>query len=154
MRNIGLRWSMRDVGAGLLLAGLSFAVYLLSSTFVELFHHWIYGTLAASPDAKSLFARPSLAGIPFFLLNPFFEELIVRAYLMSEIIELSGSSKLAVAASVLVQSSYHLYYGWIGAFTLSFQFLVFALYYVRSRRALPIIVAHGVFDIYGLIRLW
>lgn len=154
MRDIGLRWTLRDVGAGLLLAGLSFAVYLLSSAFIQLFHHWIYGTLAASPDGKGLFARPSVAGIPFFLLNPFFEELIVRAYLMSEIIELSGSSKLAVATSVLVPSSYHLYYGWIGAFSLSFQFLVFAIYYVRSRRALPIIIAHGVFDIYGLVRLW
>jgi membrane protease YdiL (CAAX protease family) len=92
--------------------------------------------------------------IPFSLLNPFFEELIVRAYLMTEVMELTGSSTLAVALSVGVQFSYHLYYGWVGAISLSFFFLVFALYYVRSSCALPVIVAHGFVDVYALLRLW
>jgi membrane protease YdiL (CAAX protease family) len=56
--------------------------------------------------------------------------------------------------SVVVQFSYHLYYGWEGAIALSFQFLVFALYYAHSRRILPVIVAHGFFDIYAVLRLW
>jgi len=56
--------------------------------------------------------------IPFSLLNPFFEELIVRAYLMTEIMDLTGSAMLAIATSVLLQASYHLYYGWFGALAL------------------------------------
>jgi membrane protease YdiL (CAAX protease family) len=87
-------------------------------------------------------------------LNPFFEELIVRAYLMTEVLDLTGSSSLAVALSVAVQFSYHLHYGWVEAISLSFQFLVFALYYALSRRALPVIVAHSLFDISDLVRLW
>lgn len=87
-------------------------------------------------------------------MNPFFEELIVRAYLMAEVIELTGSSTMAVALSVGVQFSYHLYYGWVGAISLSFFFLALALYYVRSRCAFPVIVAHGFLDVYALIRLW
>lgn len=79
--------------------------------------------------------------------------MIVRAYLTTEVIELTGSSTLAVALSVAVQFSYHLYYGWTGAISLSFLFLTLAMYYVRTRRALPVIVAHGVFDVYGLLRL-
>jgi membrane protease YdiL (CAAX protease family) len=73
---------------------------------------------------------------------------------MNEVIDLTVSPALAVAFSVVVQFSYHLYYGWEGAIALSFQFLIFALYYARSRRALPVIVAHGISDIYGLLRLW
>lgn len=73
---------------------------------------------------------------------------------MTEVMELTGSSTLAVALSVAVQFSYHLYYGWAGAIFLAFLFLIFSLYYDRTRRALPIIVAHGVFDIYALFRLW
>jgi membrane protease YdiL (CAAX protease family) len=114
----------------------------------------IYATWATGPTAKDFFAHPSVVAIPFSLLNPFFEELVVRAYLMTEVIELTGSSTLAIALSVGVQFSYHLYYGWVGAISLSFLFLVFALYYVRSRLALPVIVAHGFFDVYALIRLW
>ena len=68
--------------------------------------------------------------------------------------DLTGSSTLAVVLSVFVQFSYHLYYGWGGAISLAFFFLPLALYYVRSRRALPVIVAHGLLDVYALIRLW
>jgi membrane protease YdiL (CAAX protease family) len=152
--DLGLRWSPRDVGVGLLVTGLSYAVYGLGHTLVQTIHHLMYGSIATGPTGKDFFAHPSVFAIPFSLLNPFFEELIVRAYLMTEVMELTGSSTLAVALSVGVQFSYHLYYGWVGAISLSFLFLVLALYYVRSRRALPIIVAHGFFDLYALLRLW
>jgi membrane protease YdiL (CAAX protease family) len=153
LSNLGLRWSLGDVGVGLLVTGISYAAYLLGSSLVHVFHYSTYGSLATGPTASDLFAHPSVMAIPFSLLNPFFEELIVRAYLTTEVIELTGSSTLAVALSVAVQFSYHLYYGWTGAISLSFLFLTLAMYYVRTRRALPVIVAHGVFDVYGLLRL-
>jgi membrane protease YdiL (CAAX protease family) len=151
--DLGLRLSLRDVGVGLLVAAVSYAAYGLGHTLVQTIHHVMYGSFAAGPTGKDFFAHPSVLAIPFSLLNPFFEELIVRAYLMTEVMELTGSSTLAVALSVGVQFSYHLYYGWVGAISLSFLFLVSALYYARSRRALPIIVAHGFFDAYALLRL-
>ena len=73
---------------------------------------------------------------------------------MTEVKALTGSWILSAALSIALQSSYHLYYGWLGAITLSFQFLAFAIYYARTQRATPIIVAHGFFDIIALIRLW
>jgi membrane protease YdiL (CAAX protease family) len=152
-RDLGLRWSLRDIGAGLLIALGSFAAYAIGSLLIHSFHSAMFPSAARSLAGKDFFAHPSIAVIPFNLLNPFFEELIVRAYLMTEIRDLTGSSKLAVAISVSVQFSYHLYYGWEGALSLSFIFLIFALYYARTRRALPLIVAHGFFDIYALILL-
>ncbi len=154
LRDLGRRWTLKDVGTGLLMAGFSFAIYLLGSTLIHLLHFAIYGALATGPSSGDFFAHPSVLAIPFTLVNPFFEELLVRAYLMTEIVELTGSSALAIVVSVAVQTSYHLYYGWSGALSLAFLFLAFALYFARTRRALPIIVAHGVFDIYGLVRLW
>jgi membrane protease YdiL (CAAX protease family) len=152
--NLGLRWSLRDVAVGLVVTALSYAAYGLGHTLVQTIHHLVYGSFATGPTGKDFFGHPSVMAIPFSLLNPFFEELTVRAYLVTEVIELTGSSTLAVALSVGVQFSYHLYYGWVGAISLSFVFLVLALYYVRSRRALPLIVAHGFFDVYALLRLW
>jgi membrane protease YdiL (CAAX protease family) len=108
----------------------------------------------AGSTAKDVFGHPPVVmGIAFCLLNPFFEELVVRAYLMTEVTALTGSTIWAVILSVVVQFSYHLYYGWAGAISLSFQFLVFALYYAHSRRALPVVLAHGFFDVYGMLRL-
>jgi membrane protease YdiL (CAAX protease family) len=152
--DLGLRWSIRDVAVGLLVTGISFTAYVLGSMVVHLFHYRMYGSLATGPSGPAFFAHPPLAALPFCLLNPFFEEIIVRAYLMSELLDLTGSAVMAVAVSVVVQFSYHLYYGWAGAISLSFAFLIFAIYFARSRRALPIIVAHGLFDIYGFIHLF
>jgi membrane protease YdiL (CAAX protease family) len=151
--NLGFRWSVRDAGMGLLVAGLSYAAYVTGSTIVQVVHYLMYGSLVTGPTAHDFFAHPSVVAIPFSVLNPFFEELVVRAYLMTEVVQLTGSSVLAVVLSVALQFSYHLYYGWAGAISMAFQFLAFALYYARTRRALPIIVAHGLFDIYGLLRL-
>jgi hypothetical protein len=152
--NLGLRWSLSDVGMGLLVTAVSYAAYTMGNTLVQTVHHLMYGSWASGPTAKDFFAHPTVVAIPMILLNPFFEELIVRAYLMTEVIELTGSSMRAVAVSVVVQFSYHLYYGWGGAISLAFFFLPLALYYARSRRALPVIVAHGLLDVYALIRLW
>ncbi len=150
--NLGLRWSWRDVGVGLLVTGVSYAAYAVGSIAVHQFYYRIFAVLEQGASRGEVFAHPySLAAISFSLLNPFFEELIVRAYLMTEVAELTGSSTLAVCMSVAVQFFYHLYYGPAEAISLSFMFLVFALYYAQSRRALPIILAHGIFDIWALI---
>ncbi len=153
-KDLGLRWRLKDAGVGLLVAGISYVAYVLGSMLVHSVHYAIFGNFAKSLSGRGFFAHPPVAAIPFALLNPFFEELIVRAYLMTEVWELTGSSFLAVAVSVAVQSSYHVYYGWAGAISLSFPFLIFAVYYARSRRILPVIVAHGISDIYGIVHLW
>jgi membrane protease YdiL (CAAX protease family) len=149
--SIGLRWSAMDVGAGTLLAIASYVVYGFGYSLIRTFQHAMSG---AGSTAKDVFGHPPVVmGLAFCLLNPFFEELVVRAYLMTEVTALTGSTVWAVILSVVVQFSYHLYYGWAGAISLSFQFLVFALYYAHSRRALPVVLAHGFFDVYGMLRL-
>ena len=149
----GLRWSPYDLVAGLLLTAVAYAAYGLGHTVIQIAHHFAYGTWTFGPSAKDFFGRASVGAIPALLLNSVFEEMIVRAYVMTEVMELTGSSILAVAISVGVQFSYHLYYGWLNAIQLCVLFLVFALYYAHSRRALPIIIAHGLVDIYGWIWL-
>ena len=92
--------------------------------------------------------------MPFALLNPFYEEIVVRAYLMTEVRELTGSVTLAAAASLALQTSYHIYYGWAGAATLGVAFISFVGYFAIWRRALPVVVAHAIFDLVGYFRLW
>lgn len=153
-KSLGLRWSFRDAGIGVLVFGLSVFAYVVGASIVQVVHFWAYSTVVHGHTAQDFFASPSLVFIPFSLLNPFFEELIARAYLMTEVVELTRSRSLAVILSVGLQFSYHLYYGWIGATSLAFVFLAFALYYVYARRALPVIVAHAFFDIIAFLRLF
>jgi membrane protease YdiL (CAAX protease family) len=153
-RDIGLHWSLRDAGTGFFVAVASYMAYAIGYYALHAIHLAIYGTPIHETPAAQIFRHMGFTAIPFILINPFFEELIVRAYLMTELIDLTGSGALAIAVSVALQFSYHLYYGWWIALSLAFQFLVFALFFAASRRALPIVVAHSLFDLYALLRLW
>ena len=53
----------------------------------------------------------------------------MRAYLMTEVRELTGSVILSAIASLVLQTSYHLYYRWAGALALGIQLVAFVGYF-------------------------
>jgi membrane protease YdiL (CAAX protease family) len=153
-RDIGLRWSFRDLGIGLVLVVTAYLTYFVGHFFVHWMHQAWFSSVTGGLTAHQAFGHPPVVAIPYVLMNPFFEELIVRAYLMTEVRDLTGSWTLAAALSVAVQTSYHLYYGWEEVISLSFVFLVFSIFYARTRRATPIVLGHGMWDLFELVRLW
>ena len=75
---------------------------------------------------------------------------------MTELKILTGSAALSIAASVGLQTLYHLYQGMLLALGEAALFLVFALYFNRSRNIMPVVLAHLLFDVwswvyYGLV---
>jgi membrane protease YdiL (CAAX protease family) len=94
----------------------------------------------------------TLSALPvlYLVLNSFHEELLVRAFLISETEWICGSTAAAISASVTLQTSYHLYQGLPAALSHIPAFLLFSLYYVRKRRILPIILAHMFMDVLAL----
>lgn len=153
LRDLGLRWSRRDIVPSIVVTVLAAFAYFGGALILQALHYGLFGTIAQGPRAARFFAEPTIAAVPFMLLNPFFEELIVRAYLMTEIKALTGSTATSILSSVVLQASYHLYYGWLGAFAIACLFSVLAVYYARSGRAVPIVLAHAAFDLYALARL-
>jgi membrane protease YdiL (CAAX protease family) len=91
--------------------------------------------------------------IPFVILNAFYEEILVRGYLMTEIIELRSSVVLATFVSIALQTSYHLYYGIVGALSVGGSLAVLALYYAKTRDLMPVIVSHLLWDLMALLRI-
>ncbi|MEZ0446254.1 CPBP family intramembrane glutamic endopeptidase [Cellulomonas sp. ICMP 17802] len=80
------------------------------------------------------------------LQNALLEEVIVVGYLMERLRELRWSAPAIVVASALLRGSYHLYQGW-GAFVgNAIMGLLFAEYYRRRRRVMPLVVAHTIMD--------
>jgi membrane protease YdiL (CAAX protease family) len=147
LSDIGLRWSASDIGIGFLLFLLAYACYGASYRAFASLHFLAFNSVSSAQVPREYLANPILFVLPYYLLNPFFEELIVRAYLMTEVIALSGSTALAIAVSVVFQTIYHLYYGWVVALAIGCSFLVFSAYYAKTRRALPIVVAHACMDL-------
>jgi len=86
------------------------------------------------------------------VIDPIYEELIVRAFTMTEVEALTGSTGLAIAASVLLQTSYHLYLGTARALVAGATFLVYAGFYARFRRITPVILSHIAWDLMVTLR--
>ncbi len=74
------------------------------------------------------------------------EEVIVVGYLLDRLGKFGWSLPFAIAASAVLRGSYHLYQGFgpfIGNVVMG---VVFALIYTRTRRVMPLVIAHAVLD--------
>lgn len=147
--DIGFRFRVADIGHGILL--------IMGSRLVFRIAYWstvrLYGEIGHTlPRYMSpLVGAGMVASLLFAAINPFFEELIVRAFLISEATFLTGSAGLAVILSVLLQTSYHMYQGIPNAIGDGLVFLVLSVYYVKTRRLWPAILAHLWSDLFAVI---
>jgi membrane protease YdiL (CAAX protease family) len=79
-----------------------------------------------------------------------FEELIVRRFLTEELAALGINVMIAAVMTAILQASYHLYQGTWNAVAAFPLFLVFALYYAKTRRIWEIVLAHLWIDLMAL----
>lgn len=151
---IGFRPNIRGALWGVALAVVGLLAYGYSYDFLQLVHKQIWGSWATPHDLAGMFPKASWTVlIPDLLLTCFFEETIVRGYLMTEISELTGSINFAIVASVLVQTSYHTYQGWLMATSAAAGFTLFSLYYALTGKLFPVYIAHVAIDCLWIAQL-
>lgn len=144
--DLGLVFRYRDIAYGILIWIAALICYRLASPSVLSLCQSLgwHPTPANVPSAR----LGSFLGFVYVVMSPIFEEMIVRAFVMTETLALTGSVAIAVLVSVLLQTSYHFYQGVPYALSASVIFLVFSLYYARTRRILPVIAAHFIWDLF------
>ena len=145
-------WNDLVHGVGLIV-GSRLAASLATAVFQAFFRTSTGHYLQPRSGHGIISSGVSVLTVVLVIVNPFFEELIVRGYTMSEVAALGGSQNLAIFISVLVQMSYHLYQGFLRCVGLLAVFLLFSIYFSRTRRIGPVIVAHFWSDAWALIRL-
>ena len=79
------------------------------------------------------------------------EEVIVVGYLMIRLRELGWSTPAVIVTSALLRGSYHLYQGFGPFIGNVLMGLLFAWFYTRTRRVMPLVVAHALIDITGFV---
>lgn len=88
--------------------------------------------------------------IPVLLLqalaNGVVEECVVVGYLVTRLRQVGWQWPAVLITSVLLRGSYHLYQGWGGFFGNILMGLIFTAVWLRTRRLLPLIVAHTLMD--------
>lgn len=152
----GWRWldfSVRITPRGVLQGfGLAIAAFALSKGAFLL-----TSSVATASVAPAVAALPAAAGLLTMggmlfaaVVKALFEEILVCGYVVQSLRGRFGIA-LAVNASIALRMSFHLYQG-PGAF-LGFAIfgLIFTLFYVRTGRLWPLIVAHALLEAIQLL---
>jgi membrane protease YdiL (CAAX protease family) len=154
--DLGLSWARRDFGWSILL-------FLGGSLASSAVYEVIAAAGLTSPSTAPSGALVShylfgggvtIATMLFQFLNPFFEELIARAYVMTELRQLTNSLWKPIVFSTLLQTSYHFYQGAPMALSHGAMFLLFSIYYCKTQRIWPIILAHLYCDVGNALFYW
>lgn len=155
LRHLGFSFSWKDLLESLLLAIGTYIVYVQFYFLLFYIYYAVTGRAlnAAPQNIEALKTKITLAAVLLMLVNPFYEELIARAYIITEVEFLTGSSLIAVLTSVALQGAYHLYQGVISASMVSVMFTIFSIYFIMRRKILPVILAHMYFDFLALLSL-
>jgi membrane protease YdiL (CAAX protease family) len=79
------------------------------------------------------------------------EEVIVVGYLLNRFGTFGWSVPLAIFASSMLRGSYHLYQGFGPFIGNAVMGVVFAWLYTKTRRVMPLVVAHALLDIVAFV---
>jgi membrane protease YdiL (CAAX protease family) len=147
--DLGLSWVKSDFGYSILIyiAG-TVGFYTVYAVITSTGFATVGAPASIARVAHHLFGRGiTFATMLVQFLNPFYEELIVRAYVMTEMKQLTHSVWKPIVLSTLLQMSYHFYQGAPMAFSSGAMFLVFSIYFSRTNRIAPVILAHLYSDV-------
>src|SRR6266508_5453747 len=152
-QSIGLHFSWEEVLHSFGLFVIAYLAYYVVYVIAWYLSASITGHPIAVQANNMAFLREGnfLILLLYALVNPWFEEVIVRAYTMTELAAFKLPVGSIILLSVLLQTGYHLYQAVPAALLASSTFFFFALYYTATRRALPIILAHLYFDLFALV---
>lgn len=79
------------------------------------------------------------------------EEVIVVGYLLDRLGKLGWGMPLAIFASSMLRGSYHLYQGFGPFIGNAVMGVIFALIYTKTRRVMPLVIAHALLDIVAFV---
>lgn len=99
--------------------------------------------------------QPVWWAVPILILkaieNAVLEEVIVVGYLMTRLQQLGLRMWHIVAISAVLRGSYHLYQGFGSFVGNAVMGVVFALFFLRFRRVMPLIIAHTLLDVVAFV---
>ena len=140
VQKIGLNLSFKGTLIGVALTIASYAAYA-----IFLAAAWYF-----LPNTETSTANNGFTGFKLSLLTIIFEELFVCGYVITSL-KKQTTIWFAINASIFIRLLYHLYQGPIGVITIIPIGIIFSYWYARTGKLWPLIVAHGLLDLFGLL---
>lgn len=146
LQRLGFVPTVKDTGFGIGLALVAYVTYavvwVVSNSFVHKLAEQADGLIAPDLTLTTV--------LVVSLLNPIFEEIFVCGYVITTLKKTRNTS-FAINVSVGIRLAYHLYQGAVGVISIIPLGFIFAYWFARTGRLWPLIIAHGIFDLTGLV---
>jgi membrane protease YdiL (CAAX protease family) len=149
VRRIGfdLTRPWRDLGTGMLLA----AVIGIPGVGLYVVGRAVGITVEVIPAALNAHWWTVPVLVLQALKNAVLEEVVMVGYLLERLEELGWPAWARTASSAVLRGCYHLYQGFGPFLGNAVMGLVFAEYYRRRRRVMPLVVAHTLLDVVAFV---
>ena len=145
---IGLtRFRAGDVGHGVALWVASFVLVLVLAQLFQFFGHREVDFL---PEALPLWFRV-IQAVLIATTAGATEEIVVRGYAQTRLEQLKAPTAVIVLLPTALWGVLHVYQGLGAALTIFCLGLAYAVYFHRTRRLWPLILAHALFDMTQLV---
>jgi membrane protease YdiL (CAAX protease family) len=116
---------------------------------------WAAHQLGVSANLAVVDVPDTWYRVPLLVLqatqNGVLEEVVVVGYLLTRLRQLGWSNGQALGASAVLRGSYHLYQGLGGFVGNMVMGLIFAWWFQRTRRVLPLVIAHVLLDVFAFV---
>ncbi len=83
------------------------------------------------------------------VVNSIYEEILLIGYLFRRFEKYHPA--VVIAISFVVRASYHTYQGWMNMPMVFVLALVFGIYYIRYKKLWPLIIAHGIGNVFHFL---
>jgi membrane protease YdiL (CAAX protease family) len=147
-KRLGLEPRWRDPLWALALLFVTYTAYYLLSLVVVTVWPGFYQLAVNTRLVATHIGWPILVAIS--IINPIFEEVFLCGYVVAALKDKAGAA-VAVNVSAGIRLLCHLYQGPVGVTSLVPEGLVFATWFARTGRLWPLIVAHALQDLLGLL---
>lgn len=148
LEKIGLTPTLIDTGLGVLLFVVNDIIWIGVWTLTGMVSPETTAAIGATAVVTPHVSVTAAALVS--LINPIFEEVFVCGYVVAAL-KREESPWLAVNVSVAIRLAYHLYQGPLGVLSIIPMGLVSAYWFARTGRLWPVIVAHTVSNLVGLL---
>ncbi len=139
------RWQF-DLGAGF---GLAAVIGLPGLGLYLAARELGINTAVSAANLSEWWAIPVL--VLFAFGNGLIEEVVVVGYLVTRLRQTGWGVAAAVTASSLLRGTYHLYQGFGAFIGNAIMGVIFTLFFLRTGRLWPLIIAHAVLDIVAFV---
>ncbi|MDJ0716685.1 MAG: type II CAAX endopeptidase family protein [Prochloraceae cyanobacterium] len=137
IKDFNLDISLNLIGAGVVIFAIDYILVQIIATILIRLNIIIYPQLTCSLSFLEILAVS--------IVNPVFEEIIVIGYVFKAL-EKKYRGWLIIIISTLIRLSYHTYQGSIIIAGILPMGILFSLFYWRSKKLFPLIIAHGLLD--------